>query len=173
VYMLTRRMLSAAQRRGQNALTLVAIVMTFALTTPPLRAGDIILTITGLTGEHKTIDYSLSDIEAMNPIDIVTSTPWTIGQIRFTGVPLSQFLHGQDSGTLRMVALNDFIQNMPVADIDTLSPIIAFAINGERMSVRDKGPLWMIYPFDSDVELQTETFYARSVWQLRELHLLP
>ena len=34
------------------------------------------------------------------------------------------------------------------------------------MSVREKGPLWVIYPFDSDPEYQTEVIYSRSIWQL-------
>lgn len=34
------------------------------------------------------------------------------------------------------------------------------------MSVRDKGPLWVIYPYDSDPALQSEVTYARSIWQL-------
>ena len=38
--------------------------------------------------------------------------------------------------------------------------------NGEPMSVRDKGPLWVVYNFDSNPEFQTEVMYSRSIWQL-------
>jgi hypothetical protein len=34
------------------------------------------------------------------------------------------------------------------------------------MSMRNKGPLWLVYPYDSNVALQTEAVYARSIWQL-------
>ncbi|MEC8574513.1 MAG: oxidoreductase, partial [Pseudomonadota bacterium] len=37
------------------------------------------------------------------------------------------------------------------------------------MSLRDKGPLWIVYPFDSDPAYQTEAIYSRSIWQLEEI----
>ena len=33
------------------------------------------------------------------------------------------------------------------------------------MSVRDKGPIFVIYPFDEAPELYNETYFGRSVWQ--------
>ena len=43
---------------------------------------------------------------------------------------------------------------------------------GNRFSIRDKGPLFIIYPFDQDESLRNETYFARSVWQLKELRFL-
>lgn len=173
MYELSKQLFFPVRRKGLYLPTLVKLVISFAILALPLQADETILTVTGLSDGQEVQDYTLSDIEAMASIDIVTSTPWTLGQTRFTGVPLALFLNGQASGTLRMVALNDFIQNMPLADIEALSPIVAFALDGQRMSVRDKGPLWVVYPFDEDIRFQTETIYARSVWQLRRLHILP
>jgi hypothetical protein len=34
------------------------------------------------------------------------------------------------------------------------------------MSVREKGPIWMIFPYDSVEAFRTEQTYARSIWQL-------
>ena len=45
--------------------------------------------------------------------------------------------------------------------------------NGGRMSVRDKGPLWIVYPFDSSEEYQAELIYSRSIWQLVRIEVLP
>jgi hypothetical protein len=39
------------------------------------------------------------------------------------------------------------------------------------MPIRDKGPLFIVYPFDSDPRLQTEQYYGRAVWQLKELNV--
>jgi len=38
--------------------------------------------------------------------------------------------------------------------------------------VRDKGPLFMIYPFDAQPELRSAVYYSRSVWQLSEIEVL-
>jgi len=37
------------------------------------------------------------------------------------------------------------------------------------MSVRDKGPLFVIYPFDSKAELKSEQYYSRAAWQVRSI----
>jgi hypothetical protein len=37
------------------------------------------------------------------------------------------------------------------------------------MPVRDKGPLFIIYPFDSKPELKSQTFYGRAVWQVAKI----
>jgi hypothetical protein len=50
--------------------------------------------------------------------------------------------------------------------------MIAFRMNGAPMSVRDKGPLWIVYPYDSDPRFQTEIIYSRSIWQLDRLEVL-
>jgi hypothetical protein len=34
------------------------------------------------------------------------------------------------------------------------------------MTVREKGPLWIVYPYDKNEKFQTEEIYARSVWSL-------
>jgi hypothetical protein len=39
------------------------------------------------------------------------------------------------------------------------------------MSVRDKGPLWVIYPYDSD-DYRSEVIYSRSIWQLDRLEVV-
>jgi hypothetical protein len=44
-------------------------------------------------------------------------------------------------------------------------------MNGEHLRVRTKGPLWVIYPWNDYSELQSESYYSRSIWQLRSLNV--
>ena len=37
------------------------------------------------------------------------------------------------------------------------------------MPVREKGPLFVVYPFDDSSELRSSTYYERSIWQLKAL----
>ena len=39
------------------------------------------------------------------------------------------------------------------------------------MSVRDKGPLILIYPFDSHPSLRAQMHFNRSIWQVNGLSL--
>ena len=52
---------------------------------------------------------------------------------------------------------------------DLLLALLAFERNGKPMSVREKGPLWIVYPYDSDAKFQSEVYYSRSIWQLDRL----
>ncbi len=61
-----------------------------------------------------------------------------------------------------MVPLDDFRQ-FPV--------ILALKLNGEYMHIRDKGPLFIVYPYDSSPELQNQVYYSRSAWQVSKLSL--
>ena len=41
----------------------------------------------------------------------------------------------------------------------------------QPMAVRDKGPLFVVYPFDSKVELRSSVYYERSIWQLKRMSI--
>jgi hypothetical protein len=55
----------------------------------------------------------------------------------------------------------------------TGGPIVAFARNGAPMPLRDKGPLWIVYPYDSNPDYQSELIYSRSIWQLDRIEVRP
>src|SRR3546814_10926448 len=51
--------------------------------------------------------------------------------------------HGE---TLRAAALNDYEVNIPIADTDDYPALLALRQNVAPIAVRDKGPVWIIYP---------------------------
>ncbi|EEE35430.1 oxidoreductase, molybdopterin binding [Rhodobacteraceae bacterium KLH11] len=92
----------------------------------------------------------------------------------FEGVSLDVLLnHVQaEDGTIRAVALNDYAVTIPTSDAIEGGPIVAYSRNSRAMSVRDKGPLWIIYPYDTNEAYQSEEIYARSIWQLNRLEIV-
>jgi hypothetical protein len=54
-------------------------------------------------------------------------------------------------------------------DIKDYPVILATRVDGEELSVRDKGPLFVIYPFDEHPDLYNEVIFSRSVWQVASL----
>jgi hypothetical protein len=68
-----------------------------------------------------------------------------------------------------VVALNDYSTEIPMEDFSKHNVILALKRDGEYMPVRDKGPLFIVYPYDSSPELQTQTYYARSAWQVAKI----
>ena len=67
---------------------------------------------------------------------------------------------------LKMYAANDYSVNIPLSDATPKGPILAYAMNGKRMTLREKGPLWLVYPYDTLNEYKSEVYYGRSIWQL-------
>jgi len=57
------------------------------------------------------------------------------------------------------------------ADDAKLDTILATKLDGKLMSVRDKGPLMLVYPFDLDQGLYNEKYFSRSVWQIKEIEV--
>lgn len=47
--------------------------------------------------------------------------------------------------------------------------ILAYRMNGELLRIRDKGPLWVIYPQDDFPDLKTKQTQAKWVWQVKEI----
>ncbi len=139
-------------------------------------AGPILLTVTGdieVTNSDGAALFDRNMLEAMPARTIKTSTIWTKGVNEFTGVPLDVLLDrlGVDGGELQARAINDYAVSIPVADAVENGPILAYAMDGEPMSVREKGPLWVVYPYDDVPEYQTEVIYSRSIWQLDRIEV--
>jgi hypothetical protein len=133
--------------------------------------GPVVLTVTGdlavSNGDHSA-SFDVEMLQNLGAAGFKTSTIWTEGVSEFSGVSLSTLVHllGITSGNLEMVAVNDYSVTVPVSDAVEQGPIIAYAVNGKPMSIRNKGPLWLVYPYDLNKDYQSETIYARSIWQL-------
>jgi hypothetical protein len=140
--------------------------------------GDVLLTVTGVISETnagEAAEFDLPMLEAFDTVVIETTTIWTDGVQTFEGVDLVDLLAalGAEGTMLRAVALNDYAVDIPVSDAVDGGPIVAYLRNGEAMSAREKGPLWIIYPFDSSPEYQSELIYSRSIWQLNRIEVQP
>jgi hypothetical protein len=116
---------------------------------------------------------SLEELDSFRQVAFSTTTIWIDAEVRFSGVPISVILDetGAEGRTLRLTALNDYIIEMPVDELDADAPIVATRMNGETMPVRGKGPFWVMYPFDEDPAYSSEVNYSRSVWQLVQIAL--
>ncbi len=144
-----------------------------ALDTPK---GKVVLTVSGRIGAHNQAGQAAFDmamLEAMPQKVFSTLTPWDKAEVTFSGPLLRDVLaavraQGQQ---IRATAINDYRIRIPVADSQRFDVIVATRMNGAPMPVRDKGPLFIVYPFDSRAELRSATYFERSIWQLRSLEL--
>lgn len=135
-----------------------------------------ILTVTGHITNKNAADgaeFDLPMLEALKGRKATVKTPWTEGEVEFSGPYLRAVLDAAGATGTKMIikAINDYSAEMPMEDAK-LDVILAVRMNGEIMSVRDKGPSFVIYPFDEDKSLYNEKYFSRSVWQIKEIEVV-
>jgi hypothetical protein len=116
-----------------------------------------------------------ADLAALPQVSFTTTTIWTTESSTFSGPSLAAVLDslGAQGAALTMIAVNDYKVEMPWSVMEQDAPIIANRINGEPFSVRDKGPLWVVFPYDANARFQTEEIYSLSIWQLNQIEIVP
>ncbi|MQT13516.1 hypothetical protein [Segnochrobactrum spirostomi] len=139
---------------------------------PPAFAQDLDLdwkTADGQVLKSETLD--LKALDTLPQATIKTSTPWTQGVQTFSGPTLSAIaaLGGRPVKEADVVALNDYSIVIPAQDWKKYTVVLASRHNGATMRVRDKGPLWVIYPLDTFSELEKQETNARMVWQVAHI----
>lgn len=140
----------------------------------PSPDGEPILTISGEVEFTNRSDAAVFDrdmLEALGMETITTKTPWYDEPVTFEGVPLDELMEvvGAKGDRVVAVALNDYTTEIPISDFEEHGTLLALKRDGEYMPIRDKGPLFIVYPYDSDAELQDQIYYGRSAWQLYQL----
>jgi hypothetical protein len=140
----------------------------------PAPTGQVILFIDGAITHANVEDEARFDLEtlmAQPAMTFTTSTNWTDGTPTFTGVPLKALLKavGATGSTVTAVALNNYAIDIPLDSLNDDAPIVAYHIDGKSFSRRDKGPLWIVYPYDSSADYRNDLVYGRSIWQLERL----
>ncbi|WP_420325598.1 molybdopterin-dependent oxidoreductase [Mameliella sp.] len=137
----------------------------------PEPQGTVILTVDGSIAVTNGEGKARLDLEMLRDIGettITTETIWTAGTTEFTGVALNDLLDylGAEGQEIDAQAINDYAVTVPITDAVEGGPILAYEMDGKTMSRREKGPLWLIYPYGSSSAYRTEVIYARSIWQL-------
>lgn len=136
--------------------------------------GRVILEVSGSI-EHTNVDgvmrYDLAILDALGNTTINTESPWTEGVVEYQGVLVRDILAnvGATGTSVGATALNDYTVTIPVSDFQDYDVILATRRDGEVLSVRDRGPVWIIYPWTDQPNLQNEVIFSRSIWQLKSL----
>jgi hypothetical protein len=162
----------------RRSAVLVWLLLCFALPALarplPAPTGEVILTISGdidFKNGAEGASFDRQMLEALGVERLRTSSPWTDGVVEFEGVPARAVLEavGARGRTVVASALNDYLIEIPVSDFQDYPVLFALKMNGRELTVRDRGPIWIVYPRDDFPELRNERVNARWVWHLNAL----
>ncbi len=138
--------------------------------------GPVILTISGNiegAGASPVVRLDRAMLEALGTTTLKTTTVWTSGEVVFEGVLVRDVLQalGAQGHEVVATALNDYVATLPLEELYQYPVMLAFKMNGEYLQIRDKGPLWLVYPRDQFPELRNSMTDKKWVWQLRDLEV--
>ena len=131
---------------------------------------------TNKAGEQEKIVVTRSDMQAMQQTANRLQLPDALGisgSHNWQGVSLKQVVarSGYNTKVLQATALNGYFVEVPQDDLERFDPILAFRRDDQFISIREKGPFILIYPFNQFPELNQQRYINRTVWQIDELNL--
>ena len=131
-------------------------------------ADQVLLTVSNAAGATTSLDRAA--LEALSQATITTMTPFTEGVATFTGPTMQAVLQAANAITgtlLKLTALNDYAVDVPMSDVLAYMPILAMRQDGKVLSVRNKGPLWLMYPLSDRPDLNVPKIHDRLIWQVK------
>jgi hypothetical protein len=117
--------------------------------------------------------YSRTEIESLEAWgELETETPWTDQSTRYEGIPFRTLIPPEtplDGKEVRLLARNGYLIEVPLSTILKGDGFLAFKADGKWMRLRDKGPVWLIFPFSQHPELNDGEYRRIAVWMLEEI----
>ena len=149
-------------------------LLVLAGTARPAAADDLLVLRNATDPAQAEVRFSEADLLALPQFTIRTRTEFTDGVVEFVGPLARNAVASIEPGTattVHLVAANDYAIDIPLSDLTDYDVILAMQANGERLTIRDKGPIWLMYPLDDHTELQDPIYNSRLIWQLTVMEL--
>ena len=146
-------------------------------TEPIPRPGkSVVLTVVGATAGNTAsgnIEFDIATLERIGLVRFTSKNRWYKEPMTYEGVLGSAFLDAvgvpDRATTIRATALNDYVVRIPIEDLRRWPVVLALTLNGKYMSIRDKGPIWIVYPNHVFEELAGPAHQGKWIWQLKEI----
>jgi hypothetical protein len=150
--------------------------MATAATELPAPDGRIVLMVDGAierTNSGVSAAFDESMLRGLDWREVETYTSFTEGPQRFAGPTLASLLAavGAQGERMTATAINDYFVEIPVRHAAEHDVILAMEMNGKRMRIRDKGPIWVVYPL-SEAEAGRKPFDTEMIWQLNRIEVV-
>jgi hypothetical protein len=165
------------QRRSLLGLAALPLLVSQPAAALDAAEGAVVLTLSGKLrhpNRGTQAQFDMPMLERLPQLSYSTRTPWYTQARKFTGPLLRDVLAaaGAQGSQLRVTALNDYRIDIPMDDALRHDLLVARLLDDKPMSVRDKGPLFVIYPFDQNAALRNALYFSRCVWQMRSIEVL-
>jgi hypothetical protein len=117
--------------------------------------------------------YTLSELLHLPQYEVRTNTPWTNEMHTYSGPYLEDVfaLAGVRGNEITLYALDHYQISFNFESIKKYKPILALAVDSELLTVRTKGPIWVVLPLDDYSELNAALYHDYMIWQLVKINV--
>ncbi len=128
--------------------------------------------LAGEPGIFREITFGIDDLEKFPLVSVRTETQWTNGVLHFQGPLMRDLLNdvGAVGNLIQVNGLDGQSAVIPREDFEKYDVIIACQVNGQYFDIRERGPLWIIYPWSNNPEIQSAAYYDRGIYHLSSLN---
>lgn len=153
-----------------------ALATLIVATLPGAALAENILTVLGADGGELG-GFTLETLDALEQSAYETDNAFVDAPSEFSGPLIRTVMAdlGIDAAgysEVRLTAINEYAVNVPISDVVDYDVMLATRRDGDEMSVRDKGPIWIMYPISQHDELQDSIYSSRLIWQLESLQFI-
>ena len=149
---------------GLFAFLFAALFSSFAI-------AQVALTV-AVSGGDVVKTFTLDELKALGEVEIRTSNEFVDGERLFRGPLVRDVLRASkaaESSRVWLTAANDYQVEVDPKEFFDYDAILALSMDGQPLSRRDKGPIWVIYPMSDNAELRDPVYNSRLIWQLVKL----
>lgn len=145
----------------------------FALEVP---TGRVLLTVSGaikVTNVPEGAQFDRAMLRALDWKQYETFNSITNGIEQFSGPTIASLMAAvqAEGGAFHAVAADDYAVEISIAEAQRAGAILALEHNGKKMSLRDRGPIWVIFP-QSKSQADSFTYHPQMIWQLVAIEVL-
>ena len=140
----------------------------------PVPEGDVILTVTGnigTTNVDESVEFDMATLESLGEVEYEVTDPFIEEDVVYRGVLMTDLLAvlqvPDDATALSVTALDEYSADIPLEELTERPVILALQADGEYMSIADRGPSRVIFPYN-DFEYDTEVVNTYWVWQIAD-----
>ncbi|NVD08589.1 hypothetical protein FCU94_17220 [Vibrio sp. JPW-9-11-11] len=140
----------------------------------PGTTGDPILWISGAITQTNSDTGAILDeamVSQLPQATIRTNNHVVEQVVEYRGPTLASVLDlvGAKGESVKVVAWDDYVVSIPLSEITKYQVLLATHEAGERMTIDDKGPFFVVFPFADYPELRNDYYYSLSVWQVKDI----
>lgn len=140
----------------------------------PAPQGEPILWVSGKLSHSNSasgIELDEAMLQVLNTGTIHTNNHVIEQVTEYSGPTLTSLLDyvGATGTQIKVTAWDEYVVTIPIADIKTYQVLLATHEAGKRMTIDDKGPFFIVFPFSDYPELRNDYYYSLSIWQVKEI----